>query len=197
MIRASRSLRPTSHGPGGISTTVSCGRARFSVTAMRRTRRPHSCGGGGGINGGFNRERELREIDEGSAAEMLYWLVGNTLAHHSELMPPERAAAFTAAFMSLVPAQRAGFANGEVSWLAGGRAWAGNPATDFTFDEGVVAVAEVEPGWPGSPTRTDDRPAPSEDDPNVSAQAQGGAPPFRHCSRRRAAAVRRRANARR
>ena len=47
---------------------------------MRRTRRPHSCGGGGGTNGGFNRERELREIDEGSAAEMLYRLVGNTLA---------------------------------------------------------------------------------------------------------------------
>ncbi|HYK07458.1 MAG TPA: hypothetical protein VEW11_06780 [Gaiellaceae bacterium] len=54
------------------------------------------------------------------------------MALDTELMPPERAAAFTAEFMSLVHAPRCWFASSEVSWLAGGRAWAGNPATDFT-----------------------------------------------------------------
>lgn len=94
------------------------------------------------FNGDFNREQELDEIDETSAAEMLSWLIGNTMAYDTELMAPERAAAFAAEFMSLVPVPRRWFANGEVSWLPGGRAWAGNPATDFTFDEGIVAVAE-------------------------------------------------------
>lgn len=111
------------------------GDAAHEATALVRRRWWH-------FNGGFNADRELSEIDEKSAAEVLSWLVGNTMAYDSELMTPERAAAFTAEFMSLVPAPRRWFANGEVSWLPGGRAWAGTPATDFTFDEGVVAVAE-------------------------------------------------------
>jgi hypothetical protein len=94
------------------------------------------------FNGDFDPEKKLYEIDEESAAEALSWLIGNTMAYDLELMPPERAAAFTAEFMSLVPTPRRWFANGEVSWLPGGRAWAGTPTTDFTFDEGVVAVAE-------------------------------------------------------
>lgn len=94
------------------------------------------------FNGAFNPLKHLYEIDEESAAEVLSWLIGHGLAFESELMPPERAAAFTAEFMSLVPVPRRWFSNGEVTWLPGGRGWAGNSATDFTFDEGVVAVAD-------------------------------------------------------
>ena len=72
---------------------------------------------------------------------MLSWLIGNTLAYDVELMPPAQAAALAAELMSLVPVPRRWFSNGEVSWLPGGRAWAGTPATDSTFDEGLVAVA--------------------------------------------------------
>ena len=111
------------------------GDAASEATALVRRRWWH-------FNGDFNPEKELRVIDEQSAAEVLSWLIGNSMAYDTELMPPERAAAFAAEFLSLVPAPRRWFANGEASRLAGGRAWAGSPATDFTFDEGVVAVAE-------------------------------------------------------
>ena len=111
------------------------GDAVNEATALVRRRWWH-------FNGDFNPEQQLDEIDEESAAEILSWLVGNMMAYDHELMTSERASAFTAEFMSLVPTPRRWFANGEVSWLPGGRAWAGNPATDFTFDEGVVAVAE-------------------------------------------------------
>ena len=93
------------------------------------------------FNGDFNPNRCLREIDEASAAGVLSWLIGNTLAYDVELMPPAQAAALAAELMSLVPVPRRWFSNGEVSWLPGGRAWAGTPATDSTFDEGLVAVA--------------------------------------------------------
>ena len=108
------------------------GDAAHEATALVRRRWWH-------FNGDFNPEQELDEIGEESAADLLSWLIGNTMAYDTELMPPERAAAFTTELMSLVPAPRRWFANGEMEWLA--RAWAGNPATDFTLDKGVVAVA--------------------------------------------------------
>ena len=114
---------------------LGAGDAAYEATALVQRRWWH-------FNGDFNVEKELVEIDEASAAAVLSWLIGNSMAYEVELMPPERAAAFTAEFMSLVPAPRRWFSNGEAEWLTGGRAWAGTPATDFTFDEGVVAVAE-------------------------------------------------------
>jgi hypothetical protein len=95
------------------------------------------------FNGDFNSEHQLGEIDEESAAKVLSWLIGNTIAYDVELMTPERAAGFTASFVSLIPAPRRWFTNGDdLPPVASKPGYAWDDATDFTFDLGVIAVAD-------------------------------------------------------
>ena len=89
----------------------------------------------------FNGEGELVEIDEDSAVDALTWLVGNTLAYDSELMTFERAAELTAKYVALMPIPRRWFANSDDFTLRGSH-YSFDPATDFVFDIGFVAVAE-------------------------------------------------------
>jgi hypothetical protein len=81
------------------------GDAVNEATALVRRRWWH-------FNGDFTSEHELVEIDEESAAKVLSWLIGNTLAYDVELMTPERATGFTANFMSQIPTPRRRFTNG-------------------------------------------------------------------------------------
>jgi hypothetical protein len=96
------------------------------------------------FNGGDSKGRkpELIEIDEELAADVLSWLIGHTLAYKSELMTSERASTLAANVMSLVPTPRRWFYNGDKSPTGRPSALAWDSATRFTFDLGVVAVAE-------------------------------------------------------
>jgi hypothetical protein len=108
------------------------GDAASEATALVRRRWWH-------FNGDFNIETELFEVNEQSAAEVLSWLMGNTMAYDTELMKPELASAFTANFITLIPRPRRWFTNGDGFPSS---QYSFNPATDFTFDMGVVAVAD-------------------------------------------------------
>ena len=110
------------------------GDAANEATALLRRRWWH-------FNGDFEVGTDILEVDEESAAKVLSWLVGNTMAYDVELMTPERASALSADFMSLVPTPRRWFTNGDELPPRGG-VYSWNPATDFTFDAGVVAVAD-------------------------------------------------------
>jgi hypothetical protein len=108
------------------------------------------------FNGDFNPNRCLHEIEEGSAAGVLSWLIGNTLAYDVELMPPAQAAAFAAELMSLVPAPRRWFSNGKGSWLPGGGEL--GPAPQRRIPRSSTKVSSrspgIERGSRGSPTTT-------------------------------------------
>ncbi len=91
----------------------------------------------------FTATADLDEIDEQWAVELLTWLFGHTLAYDVKLMPDAQAADFASRFLELLPARRRWFTNGSDRWTG----WEPrpnpfDPLTDYTFDTGLVVVAD-------------------------------------------------------
>jgi hypothetical protein len=91
----------------------------------------------------FTGRGRLNEIDADWAVELLTWLFGHTLAYDAKLMPDTKAAEFAAAFLDLLPNERRWFSNGSERWdELQPRPNPSDPFTEYTFDSGVVAVAD-------------------------------------------------------
>ncbi|MCP3444216.1 hypothetical protein [Bradyrhizobium sp. CCGUVB14] len=80
-------------------------------------------------------------IEESEAASIAVGILNRDLAYDTEIMSPARAAAFWQQFIQLFDGQRLCFFS---NCRAGVHQW--NPATNSTFDKGILVVGESSSG---------------------------------------------------